>query len=32
MDGMGKKKSEMSMNTIIFKTWKTIEFKNIEEP
>lgn len=27
-----KKKSEMSMNTIIFKTWKTIEFKNIEEP
>lgn len=31
MDGM-EKKSEMSMNTIIFKTWKTIEFKNIEEP
>lgn len=30
MDGM-EKKSEMSMNTI-FKTWKTIEFKNIEEP
>lgn len=27
-----EKKSEMSMNTIIFKTWKTIEFKNIEEP
>lgn len=31
MDGM-EKKCEMSMNTIIFKTWKTIEFKNIEEP
>lgn len=27
-----EKKCEMSMNTIIFKTWKTIEFKNIEEP